>query len=1174
MDTDDNALYDCLVIEKEIEVRDAGNFELYGSLGAPSGKWIDSDWNYTYLDVGLHNVTFKFYGPSIYNSKESGKFNVYMDLYAADNWRWLDSTTDKTKAYDYTDFERPHVEFTENFSDYGIDTDDDTLYNHLMIESEINVTKAGEYELSGDLRYYDEEEGYWKGIDSDWNRTYLDAGIHNITLQFDGIRIYNAGYNGSFRTWLRLYETEEGHRIDEMEYFTQSYNYTDFQKPPAEFASGFNDYGLDTNDNALYDYLMIEKEIEVREAGNYELYGSLRAPSGKWLDSDSNFTYLDVGLHNVTLKFYGPSIYLSGESGKFNVYMNLYDRDNGRWLDSTTNKSKAYDYTDFERPPAEFTGDFDDYGLDTDGDGLYNYLVIESEINVTGAGEYELGGDLRYYNEENGYWELIDGDGNRTYLDAGIHNITLQFYGIMIYSTEYNGSFRTWLNLYETEEWKRIDEMEYLTRDYNYTDFQKPPAEFNEVYSDIGTDTDGDGLYDYLTVDVGVNVTTAGRYRVRGYLYDNTGYSIDYESNTTYLNAGSQTVQLNFEGIKIRQNEVNGPYNLRSLYLYDSSIGVQLDYIYDAYTTSYYDYTDFQIPPVEFNDVYADNGTDTDGDGLYNHLAIDVGVNVTKAGNYRVEGRLDDCLGGYIEWRSNYTYLNTGNQTVRLDFEGIKIRQNEVNGTFDLKYLYLYDSSTGDQLDYIYDAYTTSYYNYTEFQPPIPDAYEPDDDYSLANYIFVDGTEQTHNFHVPGDHDWLKFNATEGSSYIIETSELGTDSDTYLYLYDTEGTTEIYHDDDGGVGLASKIIWKCSVSGTYYVTVRHYSSSAFGPETRYNISVTVKEAPLKREPNGNIISSNTVFTGEHGLHFNITALPDVDYLIKQDHTELFTIPDPTNFYIPATCTEGVYDILNTTGGDIGDLTIKYPEIGVDVLLNGESIVDGNVVQGETITIRASTNFGGLINASDGSGWSKIKIKFTDPDGVKQADLIVAAETEIDTDYPTTDWKTGTWKVDVSTDKTSCNKLDVKSPEYEFTICSEFYVPFDTGLPANPYPSISGTHNGTLTPNADITVRTLYTYPCAGTGGHTESIELYENGEPIANGTWNGYVGDWHNITLTPSITLYKDHEYNYTIRTDSYPQIHHTPTLPTANGWINCTEFTDANGKKYDDWIPAIKLFY
>ncbi|MDI6886959.1 MAG: hypothetical protein QMD22_11615, partial [archaeon] len=49
--------------------------------------------------------------------------------------------------------------------------------------------------------------------------------------------------------------------------------------------------------------------------------------------------------------------------------------------------------------------------------------------------------------------------------------------------------------------------------------------------------------------------------------------------------------------------------------------------------------------------------------------------------------------------------------------------------------------------------------------------------------------------------------------------------------------------------------------------------------------------------------------------------------------------------------------------------------------------------------------------------------------------------------------------------------------------------------------------------------------------------------------------------------------YSYTIRTGSYPQIHHTPALPTATGWINCTEFTDANGRRYNNWIPAIKLF-
>ena len=131
--------------------------------------------------------------------------------------------------------------------------------------------------------------------------------------------------------------------------------------------------------------------------------------------------------------------------------------------------------------------------------------------------------------------------------------------------------------------------------------------------------------------------------------------------------------------------------------------------------------------------------------------------------------------------------------------------------------------------------------------------------------------------------------------------------------------------------------------------------------------------------------------------------------------------------------------------------------------------------------------------------------------------------------------------------------------------------FDTGL--GTYPSIFGTHIGTIKPNQTITVSKLYTYPCPGTGGHTKSIELYENDTLIANGTWNGYKGDWHNISFDKNFTLVANETYNYTIRTGSYPQIHHIPALPTANGWINCTQFVDANGKKYYDWIPAIKLF-
>jgi len=49
--------------------------------------------------------------------------------------------------------------------------------------------------------------------------------------------------------------------------------------------------------------------------------------------------------------------------------------------------------------------------------------------------------------------------------------------------------------------------------------------------------------------------------------------------------------------------------------------------------------------------------------------------------------------------------------------------------------------------------------------------------------------------------------------------------------------------------------------------------------------------------------------------------------------------------------------------------------------------------------------------------------------------------------------------------------------------------------------------------------------------------------------------------------------YNYTIITGSYPQIIHARSKDVTGGVINCTEFIDANGKKYEDWIPAIKLY-
>ncbi|MFZ2071788.1 MAG: hypothetical protein WAV32_09395, partial [Halobacteriota archaeon] len=131
--------------------------------------------------------------------------------------------------------------------------------------------------------------------------------------------------------------------------------------------------------------------------------------------------------------------------------------------------------------------------------------------------------------------------------------------------------------------------------------------------------------------------------------------------------------------------------------------------------------------------------------------------------------------------------------------------------------------------------------------------------------------------------------------------------------------------------------------------------------------------------------------------------------------------------------------------------------------------------------------------------------------------------------------------------------------------------FETG--EGTYPSIFGVHEGTITPLHNVIAGKMYTYPCKGTGGHSEYIRIYNESRTIAEAHWNGYTGGYHNISFDTTFILEAGKKYNYTIRTGSYPQIHHTDRLETSDGVIECTQFVDANGKSHDDWIPAIRLF-
>jgi len=319
---------------------------------------------------------------------------------------------------------------------------------------------------------------------------------------------------------------------------------------------------------------------------------------------------------------------------------------------------------------------------------------------------------------------------------------------------------------------------------------------------------------------------------------------------------------------------------------------------------------------------------------------------------------------------------------------------------------------------------------------------------------------------------------------------------------------------------------------------------------------------------------NFVGTGWSWTPVRIFGDPDDDriagdvYILADNHFDSSMMIKHGTYYVN----------LNYTDKDNSDAILYVTDavMYLDLKVGYDSV--SSITTGTPLRIDFSTN----LDAND-----LVDLRVIDPEGqilninpadptqkfddIKVSDLWEYGSMNRSKQINTTGWDIGTYTFSVRTEAEHARGLDMCSAKRTLTITPTENI-FDTDPSPNPYPSIFGTHNGTIKPNQIIAVDKLYTYPCAGTGGHTEYVRIWNETLEV-EAHWKGYQGEWHNISFDKSFTLVKGEAYNYTIRTGSYPQIHHNKTLTVPDGEITCTEFIDANGKRYKDWIPAIRLF-
>jgi hypothetical protein len=137
------------------------------------------------------------------------------------------------------------------------------------------------------------------------------------------------------------------------------------------------------------------------------------------------------------------------------------------------------------------------------------------------------------------------------------------------------------------------------------------------------------------------------------------------------------------------------------------------------------------IGGIQIAGKYNDLGIDNNNDGKFESLAIDITVNILKAGSYSINGRLADTNNNEIVWSSLLNqYLQEGITTLRLEFDGKTINAYTTNGPYLLTDLQIYSSDNPDINDGVSSAYKTKTYRYTDFQtsniPAAINLYPPD----------------------------------------------------------------------------------------------------------------------------------------------------------------------------------------------------------------------------------------------------------------------------------------------------------------------------------------------------------------------------------------------------------------------------------------------------------------
>ncbi len=226
------------------------------------------------------------------------------------------------------------------------------------------------------------------------------------------------------------------------------------------------------------------------------------------------------------------------------------------------------------------------------------------------------------------------------------------------------------------------------------------------------SDVDSDGIYEYLVAEVGVEIVVPGSYLIHGLLAKENGQGSGHRmpdgltvvahqpsywasQPTTALVSGApgpRTATLYLSGQEIFQSGEDGPYRFYAL-----THGNDYRLSRAAVETQAYNHREFGELEMAIDEGTEIRHADGDGDGVFDHLELEVPVTVRAETGWAVGARLAKH-GSTIGYAGMRRRTPAGSYRVNLEISGDRIARHGSDGPWDLT-LVLYNERLQALLD-------------------------------------------------------------------------------------------------------------------------------------------------------------------------------------------------------------------------------------------------------------------------------------------------------------------------------------------------------------------------------------------------------------------------------------------------------------------------------------------